>query len=1026
MKKLITGFLVLAAMLATPMVAQTPPPSASTEIYSWSAFDRQALLELFYNALQLGRKYPTQAEIDALGFDLEFARSHVRPAAIIVDQATQVKPAINPTRKLWLNTPVGVGKMIGGYPQSNWRDEAFTMWPYTALQGGWNHGWFQAPGAYVSAAHKHGTDMLSGVTFFDTGVSSSDFVTFITTKEGDDFKYAEPLINLLMFLGQDGINYNVEGNNQVNSVWQDFHARCYELAAEKGFHNFHVGYYNNYSSLSGQEGNLWKDGKRVSTALMLNYSANNFASTFANSVSIANSLSPEAVEGLYGSTWIVTLDRSWTRLTATPEINICLWGEHDQFRIYSYGKGMNDMIFQETYQERLERFISGGNRNPANTPAIRTSGIKIEETLDAYGRITEPAMTNFHGLASFVAERSAVKGDLPFATHFNIGNGPVYHYKGKKTFGQWYNLGAQDMQPTYRWLVMDATTAAVANNIQPKLSYRDAYMGGSMLVLEGTPSSNGTDVVLYRSELNVNGPVKATVAVKMVNKLTQKVEDAGKPTQLYVLIKAGDAWREYPVGATTVAGWEEKEIDLSDLAAGMKIQQIGFRVKGQADANYQVFVGKLALADGRSQGVPTPRDLAIEVREETTGKLGVKMAWKMPVPASASRADYGLVYNDEVNVHHFEIFYKNGESGVVKEIGRTSTWSHYTGQIYFDNPEARNDEPGYDKPYVGVRAVSVDLKTVSPIVWTKVPRQDYYDLQEESPERYCKSFLDPNSAGAEVARTQRYLKSVTTSGCITDLNYNANAPDADGDNYVNYTAQPIKVTAGQQFSINFLAASNGTVTASTPSTTDDGMRYTFGVAYADWNNNGVFELEGETSEVIFSLGTSRASTLAFQTTGVNQTFTVPANACPGTVRIRLVFSDAWFTHPGPCGPTSKGFSMDIGMEIVNDNPPTTCGTVQTFHDQGEAEAPYNWDSTDDVSSNEELNSALLSFYPNPATESIQVSDADEVKIYSVSGTLVASQSGRVSSMNIAHLPEGIYMVKMKKESAYRTLKLVKK
>lgn len=113
-KHFFAGFVLMASLLTAPLFAQSAPPSASTEIYSWSAFNQKALLELFYTALQQGRKYPTQSEIDALGFDLEFARSHVRPASIIVDQASQVKPAIHPKRKLWLNTPVGVGKMIGG------------------------------------------------------------------------------------------------------------------------------------------------------------------------------------------------------------------------------------------------------------------------------------------------------------------------------------------------------------------------------------------------------------------------------------------------------------------------------------------------------------------------------------------------------------------------------------------------------------------------------------------------------------------------------------------------------------------------------------------------------------------------------------------------------------------------------------------------------------------------------------------------------------------------------------------------
>lgn len=29
--------------------------------------------------------------------------------------------------------------------------------------------------------------------------------------------------------------------------------------------------------------------------------------------------------------------------------------------------------------------------------------------------------------------------DLPFTTHFSLGNGERYNYKGKKTFGSWYN-----------------------------------------------------------------------------------------------------------------------------------------------------------------------------------------------------------------------------------------------------------------------------------------------------------------------------------------------------------------------------------------------------------------------------------------------------------------------------------------------------------------------------------------------------------------------------------------------------------
>lgn len=1020
--------LLLSSIVNSSIYAQ--PASASTTIYDWTAFDNKAMLELFYNVNKQGRKFPTKAELANFNLNLEFARSHVRPGALIVNQSTQVKPAIDPKRKLWLNLPVGVSKMNGGYPTSTWRDEVFSLWPYVALQGGWNHSWFHAPGAYMSAAHKHGTDMLSGLVFFDSGENSSSFVSWITTWENGDFKYAEPLINLLMFMGQDGINLNVEGNNQVNSIWQNFHARCYEIAAQKGFNNFHVGYYTNYAYLSAQPTNLWKNGKRVSDALMLNYSASDFAD-FQTSVQEAEALSPTAVEGLYGSTWIVSLNRTWTNLVDAPKINICLWGEHDQSRIYSYGKGKDDITFLETYQERLERFMSGGNRNLANTPPITNSGIDIEETVDASGNIITPAMTNFHGLGSFVAERSTVKGKLPFYTNFNLGNGIQYNYKGKKTFGQWYNLGAQDMMPTYRWLLYNAGTTTVSTAIQPKMTYQDSYTGGSALELNGTANSTGTDIILYRTDLEVEKAITGTVAFKMVDKNLNQVKPIGTATNLALIVKANNNWYEFPLGSTTKTAWETKDFNLSGIPVGAKINNIGLRVKSTSSvSNYQIFVGEIRLAEAKTLMITTPKNLVVEVKDETTAKMSVKMNWEMNAPATGGvRTDYGLTYNDEINVDHFEIFYKNGASGAVKEIGRTNTWSHFTGKIYYANPAAHDGDADYEHPFVGVRAVSIDGTTVSPIVWKEIPREDYYSLTEEGVTRYCASQLDLNSAGASVAQQQRYLVSVTTTGCLTNLNYTSNKPVADGTNYVDYTSQPIKVNAGQTFDFKFLAAKKvATVTSSTPSTTDDGMRYTFGTAYADWNNNGVFDLDATNNEMIFNIGESRKSTLAFQTTGVTKTFTVPATACPGKVRIRLVFSDAWFPVPGPCGYTNKGFTMDIGMEIVNPNPPATCGQVVSFRDQGEPDLPYKWDVTDvSVPVNKiTTESAASKFYPNPVTTTVRFENTQEVWIYTLEGKLAFTQKGGLDNVNLSTLSSGMYLVKMLNNNVIRTAKLQKK
>lgn len=68
------------------------PASASTDVFDFTPWNDDKLLELFANAADEGRKYPTKEEFEAAGFnlDLEFSRSHVRPAAIMEDAAKNI------------------------------------------------------------------------------------------------------------------------------------------------------------------------------------------------------------------------------------------------------------------------------------------------------------------------------------------------------------------------------------------------------------------------------------------------------------------------------------------------------------------------------------------------------------------------------------------------------------------------------------------------------------------------------------------------------------------------------------------------------------------------------------------------------------------------------------------------------------------------------------------------------------------------------------------------------------------------
>ena len=97
MKKILLLLSALAAcffgQVQTTRAQDSYDPSASREIFDFSPFGESAILSLFYNAQQAGREYPTREEFEAAGFsmtDLEFARSHVRPHALIDDQDNQL------------------------------------------------------------------------------------------------------------------------------------------------------------------------------------------------------------------------------------------------------------------------------------------------------------------------------------------------------------------------------------------------------------------------------------------------------------------------------------------------------------------------------------------------------------------------------------------------------------------------------------------------------------------------------------------------------------------------------------------------------------------------------------------------------------------------------------------------------------------------------------------------------------------------------------------------------------------------
>ena len=1002
-KKSTMKMLMLAGLLCgapSTMSAQTNTGSTSTTIYDFSKFGDQSLLELFEKAEKAGRKFPTKQElIDAGIYDeIEFVRSHVRKREIL-DRQDRLVGGTYQERDLFMNIPAGAGSTIGGYPSKDFASDNYSMWNYTNLFGSWNHGLFQAPGSWADAAHKNGTDIMSGIKFFDTtggrGGYATGWVEFIKQKNADGtFKYARPLIRILQFLGMDGINYNFEARGYDDSEVVKFHQELYKIAAAENFKNFHIAIYTSHSSLSSYNTEALFGKNNVKTSdLMLNYSADDFTPSMASSVQQAKR-SLNTAKGLYAGVWIVTMNRSWTRLNApgAEECGVCLWGEHGQSRFWSYNTGGSAQERMSNYQMLLERGFSGGNRNPAVRPEIRNAGHNWEWS----GSVAP--LSTFPGLASWIPERSAINGTLPFSTYFNTGAGEVYTYKGKKTAGSWYNMSNQDIVPTYRWLVYDGNTTNVSSKVQPEFTYEDSYTGGSCLKLTGKGTAPLTDIVLYKTNLTgTSGAIKAQVAIKTGKEGTQDSK-----LSLIVRLKNSGEWKEFAVDGTTDKTWKEHTIALTGLNSTDVIDRIGLRVKN-VDNQYKLLVGKLAIVDDFTATPQGVKDLTIQVKEENKSSLSVKATW-----ALNSATEETVVYNDDANVDHFEVLYKNGENGDVTEIGRTSQWATYIGDIELKES---------DKPFIGVRSVSKDLKTYSPVVWKEVPRSTYASLPEKKDNPYGEPELDMAADGYKIAQKVRYIETFETIGGDQNINYRANGPQG-GTNYVDATNQVLKVAQGTKVTLKF----KGYEAQDHIDGNHDDLRWCMGKGWIDLNGDHVFtpvdiKQDPANGEQLFFLGQVRKGTYAQVQSPQSYEFTIPADAKVGKTRMRIVFSDAWFAGSLlPTGKFNKGFAIDFGVEITGTNQERP--TPKSSRDEGKAEQPEGLSASTSITSFAGEASALVQ-----TSKDLKFSNVEKAWIFGVDGSLVKVLDNP-QQYEIKSLPKGIYLVKMLNNNVIRTQKVV--
>lgn len=1004
------SFLLGSVFLASLVVAS---PAMAEEIYDQSPWNNEQVLELFSNAWDQGRNYPTKAEFEAIGlsFDLEFARSHTRQRAINKDASKDVVADINHDRKLWCNIPAGYGKQLGGYPSTEFDQDVFSLWNYTSIFGSWNYGFLMAPGCWIDAAHRNGTRIYGGIKFFeawnDDG-SENAYLTFISQKNDDGtYKYARAFVNAAAFFGSDGYNYNSEGTSWMLDDWRDFHAEVCQIANDLNIENFGIGQYTNEASASEStvEYLYGSAAKGKIFDCMLNYSGdmlayrgvpNTIAAVEGAGLSMDDMYQGQLLVGISSDYWVEMNEES------RKSMNITIWGEHDQSRFFQFRVGTSPTNVQENYQLLLEKAFSGANRNPLSRPAINNSWGSFQV---ADATLADTQLDNSPGFASMFPERTAIGGNLPFETHFNLGNGENYFYNGKISNGSWYNMSMQDVVPTYRWLVTakgDMTT--YANDIDVRFTHEDAYVGGSCLRLSGA-TSVGNDVVLFRTNLTASaGNVKANIAVKGA---------AGASNLAVILKKKGsNSWIEVPVGDLAATTWQAKELPVSGIAQGDVIEYIGLRVLSSTDG-YRVLVGDLKISDDFTVNPAPIKDnsFIVEVKEETTQNLAVKLTWEPDYAGYTTSVDkFGMVYNDEVNIDHFEIFFKEGQDGKVREIGRTSQWATFIGNLPITQTT---------NAFIGVRSVSTDLKSYSNTQWVEVPHSAGELPEPIVDDPYGRTWMSSIGNGStEGCVKYIYVEKVTTEGATQNIDYYVTSNPLEGvstDQYYYAGDHKLVLNQGQEVTIFY----KGFDARDDPNNGGHMLKWDFVYAYIDYDGNYSFL---DDDELLGQFGSVNAGTDAIIDPGLTINIKVPEDAHIGESRLRFVASDAWTPHPGPTGGTVKGYSIDFPVEIQGTNPDR--GSAETYkdrQDKGEPDQPEGFE-TQGGSGIAEVGADISRVRVVDGVA--HFTNVDKAWIYDMSGRCV-SFLRNADSADLSGLATGVYVIKMQNGQVVRSAKIVK-
>ena len=680
-----------------------------------------------------------------LSADENFYISRVPLKQRFVNTATQVDPTMTQDRKFCMWTPMGISDTYWqSLPRYVFDGDNFSMWSYVDSQGGWSLPMIRVPGAYSDVTHRNGVANCGGVLFVDGSngdVRPRQTLAMLVTQEGGKYKWAEKFVKFLRYYGLDGIGFNPESYIPDAAKLQDFFIACREEAEKIGW-QFHVYWYGtNTNSGSVNFGHeltsdkkdwLWKNNKQVTDMYMLNYAWGTEGNSPIDSENYARSIGADPYTLYAGydiqGNW---LGRGpWSQLK-NADLSIAFWGNHTTNMIYQNSSefGSGDEAVQYCYLEKQEQVFSGGNRNPANRPAIK----------DGLTQSNEASMKQFHGIAEFLPARSVLQ-ELPFVTRFCLGNGKAFRSEGKVTFDhKWFNVGVQDYLPTWRWWITDDNKNVPEDGIECGFTYDDAWYGGSAMKFNGATAVS--NVRLFKTNFDVS----ANDEVSMTFKLKTGIDTHMK--LFWSFVGSENILHEQAITATKQGDWETIKAKASEIGMEGNVALIGLKFEN-TPTTYEILIGEMAIIPNKTFAPvqPTINETSDILKKRTYNSVDFKFSWECADP-TPSGDPYLPVYNEDVDTWYFEVYVQaEGEDPIL--CGTTSSWAHYVvGAPVSANTEVSNYR-------VGVCAVAPDGVTKSDITWsgyetTSLTLIDGIQCDKaviKAGEKFTLSLIDPNQS----------------------------------------------------------------------------------------------------------------------------------------------------------------------------------------------------------------------------------------------------------------------------------------